>query len=37
VSFAAITLCVVSHRVFIGLLVYFVINSARKLLETPSY
>jgi acetolactate synthase regulatory subunit len=32
VSFAAITLCVASQRV-----VYFVINSVRKLLDTPSY
>jgi hypothetical protein len=35
VSFAAITLCVASQRVFI--VVYFVIDSARKLLDTPSY
>jgi hypothetical protein len=35
VSFAAITLCVASQRVFI--LVYFVIDSVRKLLDTPSY
>jgi hypothetical protein len=34
VSFAAITLCVASQRVFI---VYFVIDSIRKLLNTPSY
>jgi hypothetical protein len=34
VSFAAITLCVVSQRVFI-VVVYFVINSVRKLLDTP--
>jgi hypothetical protein len=34
VSFAAITLCVASQRVFI---VYFVIDSVRKLLDTPSY
>jgi hypothetical protein len=33
VSFAAITLCVASQRVF----VYFVIDSVRKLLDTPSY
>jgi hypothetical protein len=31
VSFAAITLCVTSQRVFI--IVYFVINSVRKLLD----
>jgi hypothetical protein len=36
VSFAAITLCVASHRVFI-VVVYFVIDSVRKLLGTPSY
>jgi len=36
VSFAAITLCVVSHRVFIVLSVYFVIVSVRNLLDTPS-
>jgi hypothetical protein len=37
VSFAAITLCVVSQRVFIVVSVYFVIDSVRKLLDTPSY
>jgi hypothetical protein len=39
VSFAAITLCVASQRVFIvaGIVVYFVIDSFRKLLDTPSY
>jgi hypothetical protein len=40
VSFAAITLCVASQRVFIVVVVvvvYFVINSVRKLLDTPSY
>jgi hypothetical protein len=36
VSFAAITLCVTSQRVFI-VVVYFVIDSVRKLLDTPSY
>jgi hypothetical protein len=36
VSFAAITLCVVSQRVFI-FVVYFVIDSVRKLLVTLSY
>jgi hypothetical protein len=36
VSFAAITLCVASQRVFIDV-VYFVVNSVRKLLDTPSY
>jgi hypothetical protein len=35
VSFAAITLCVAFQRVFIVLSVYFVIDSARKLLDTP--
>jgi hypothetical protein len=33
-SFAAITLCVASQRVFV---VYFVIDSVRKLLYIPSY
>jgi hypothetical protein len=33
VSFAAITLCVASQRVFI--VVYFVIDSVRKILDTP--
>jgi hypothetical protein len=37
VSFAAITLCVASQRVFIIIVVYFVIDSVRKLLDTPSY
>jgi hypothetical protein len=37
VSFAAITLCVASQRVFIVLSVYFVIDSVRKLLDTLSY
>jgi hypothetical protein len=43
VSFAAITLCVASQRVFIVVVVvvataaYFVIDSVRKLLEAPSY
>jgi hypothetical protein len=36
-SFAAITLCVASQRVFIVVAVYFVIESVRKLLDTPSY
>jgi uncharacterized membrane protein len=35
VSFAAITLCVTSQRVLI--VVYFVIDTVRKLLDTPSY
>jgi hypothetical protein len=37
VSFAAITFCVASQRVFIFVSVYFVIESVRKLLITPSY
>jgi hypothetical protein len=37
VSSAAITLCVASQRVFIVVTVYFVIDSVRKLLDTPSY
>jgi len=37
VSFAAITLCVSSQRGFIVVSVYFVIDSAQKLLDTPSY
>jgi hypothetical protein len=36
VSFAAITLCVASQRVFF-VVVYFVIDSVRKLLDAPSY
>jgi hypothetical protein len=35
VSFAAITVCDASQRVFV--VVYFVIDSVRKLLDTPSY
>jgi hypothetical protein len=37
VSFAAITLCVASQQVFIAAVVYFVIDSVRKLLDIPSY
>jgi hypothetical protein len=37
VSTAAITLCVASQRVFIVVIVYFVIDSVRKLLDIPSY
>jgi hypothetical protein len=37
VSFVAITLCVASQLVFIVVSVYFVIDSVRKLLDTPSY
>jgi hypothetical protein len=36
-NFATITLCVASQRVFIVAVVYFVINSVRKLLDTASY
>jgi hypothetical protein len=36
VSFAAITLYVASQRVFI-VVIYFVIDSVRKLVDTPSY
>jgi uncharacterized protein HemY len=40
VSFAAITLCVASQLMFIVVVivvVYFVMDSVRKLLDTPSY
>jgi hypothetical protein len=37
VSFAAITFCVASQREFIVAVVYFVIDSVRKLFDTPSY
>jgi hypothetical protein len=37
VSFAAITLCAASERVFIVVSVYFVIDSVRKLWDTHSY
>jgi hypothetical protein len=38
VSFAAITLCVASQRVFVVVfVVYFFIDSIRKLLDTHSY
>jgi hypothetical protein len=37
VSFAAITICVASQRVFIVVIVYFVTDSVRKLLDAPSY
>jgi hypothetical protein len=36
VSFAAISLCIASQRVFIVVDVYFVMYSVRKLLDTPS-
>jgi uncharacterized membrane protein len=37
VSFAVITLSVAPQRVFIFVVVYFVIDSVRKLLDTISY
>jgi hypothetical protein len=37
VSFAAISLCIVSQRVFIVVRIYFFIDSVRKLLDTLSY
>jgi len=37
VSFATITLCVASQRVFIFVSVYFVIDTVWKLLDTPSF
>jgi hypothetical protein len=37
VSFAAISLCVASQRVFTFVSVYFVIDSVQKLLDTSSY
>jgi hypothetical protein len=37
VSFAAIKFCVASQRVFVVVVVYFVIESVRKLFDTPSY
>jgi hypothetical protein len=40
VGFAAVTVCVASHRVLIfvvSVVVYFVIDSVRKLLDVPSY
>jgi hypothetical protein len=37
VSFAAITLCVTSQRVFVVVVVYFDIGSVPKLLDIPSY
>jgi len=36
VSFAAVSLCVASQRAFV-VVVYFVVDSVRKLLDTPSY
>jgi hypothetical protein len=39
VSFGSITLCVASHRAFIVVVVVvdFIIDSVRKLLDTPSF
>jgi len=37
VSFAAITLCIASERVIPNVSIYFVMDSVRKLLNTPSY
>jgi hypothetical protein len=37
VSFAAITLCVASQRVFIFVVVYFVIDAVRKILDISSF
>jgi hypothetical protein len=37
VTFAAITRCVASQRVIPKVSVYFIIDSVRKLLDTPSY
>jgi hypothetical protein len=37
VSFAAITLCVVSQLVFSVIVFHFVIDSGRQLFDTPSY
>jgi hypothetical protein len=37
VSFGAITLCVASQRELIVVSLYFVIDSVRKLLDSPLY
>jgi hypothetical protein len=37
VRFASMTLCVASQCVFVVAVVYFVIDSVRKLLDTPSH
>jgi hypothetical protein len=37
IEFCRHNLCVTSERVFIFVVVYFVIDSVRKLLDTPSY
>jgi len=36
-QFSAIILCVASQQVFIVAVVYFIIDSVRKLLDTPLY
>jgi hypothetical protein len=36
-SFDAITLCLASEQVIPKVSVYFIIDSVRKLLDTPSY
>jgi hypothetical protein len=37
VSFAAITLCVASQRVIPKVSIYIIMDSVRKVLDTPSY
>jgi hypothetical protein len=37
VSFATINLCVASQQLFIVVSIYFIIDSAQKLLDTTSY
>jgi len=37
VSFAVITLCIAFQLAFIVVSVYFVMDSVRKLLDTPTY
>jgi len=37
VSFAARILCVASQQVFIIVIIYFIIDSVQKLLDTPLY
>jgi len=36
-SFATITLCVASQQAFIAVSICFIIDSVRKILDTPSY
>jgi len=36
VSFVSIKFCVASQRVFIVVVIYFIMDSVRKLLDTPS-